>query len=123
LCSERSVMDDALDMPAPAPTPTGCRFTVQTGDDDDVVVRVIGDLDPPSAHVLLELVESAIGSPGTSRGIEVDLRRLRACSNSGVRALTACVALGARLRDGLHFRVGIASDGSDAAPKSARMRA
>ncbi len=88
----------------------GCRFTVETDRDDVVVVAVVGDLDPPSARVLLELVECAIGTPGTSRGIEVDLRQLRACSNSGVRALAGCAQLGARLREGLHFRVGIAPE-------------
>jgi anti-anti-sigma regulatory factor len=93
--------------------PTGCQFTVQTGDEGDVVVIVIGDLDPASARVLVELVESGIGSPGTSRGLQVDLRRVRACSNSGMRALTACVEMGAGLREGVHFRVGIVPDASD----------
>ena len=110
--NDRVGMDDAPPMPPPAPTANGCRFTVETGD-DEVVVTVIGDLDPTSARVLLELVESAIGTPGTNCGVEVDLRRLRACSNSGVRALTSCAELGARVRDGLHFRVGIAPDGGE----------
>jgi anti-anti-sigma regulatory factor len=83
---------------------------------DDVVVSVIGDLDPASAGVLLELVEAAIGTPGTNRGVEVDLRRVRACSNSGVRALTSCAQLGARLHDGLHFRVGISPEAVDHGP-------
>ncbi len=101
--------DEAQQGPA-GPITRGCRFTVETGRADDVVVTVIGDLDPPSARVLLDLVESAIGAPGTSQGIEIDLRRLRACSNSGVRALASCAGLGARLREGLHFRVGILQD-------------
>jgi hypothetical protein len=105
-------MDDALPLPS-APSDTACRFTVETSGDDDVVVAVIGDLDPPSSRVLLRLVEATIGRPGTSRGIELDLRRLRACSNSGVRALTACAELGVRLREGLHFRIGTAPQGAE----------
>jgi hypothetical protein len=45
--------------------------------------------------------------------VEIDLRRLRACSNSGVRALTACAELGARVREGLQFRVGISPELAD----------
>ena len=124
LSSERFEMDEPPEMPGPAPTPTGCHFTVESGHADDVVVGVVGDLDPASARVLLELVETAIGSPGTSCGIEIDLRRLRACSNSGVRALTTCAEMGAHLRDGLHFRLGIASGADHRTPgESARMRA
>jgi anti-anti-sigma regulatory factor len=76
-------------------------------------VAVDGDLDPEAARTLLEVVETAIGLPGSSRHVEIDLRGLRACSNSGVRALTACAELGARVRDGLQFRVGISPELAD----------
>jgi hypothetical protein len=110
--SERVAMAESPADPTPGSFLGGCRFAVETRPDGDVVVAVIGDLDPSSARVLMEVVESTIGSPGTSRGLEIDLRRLRACCNSGIRALTSCAQLGARLRDGLHFRVGLtAGDG------------
>jgi anti-anti-sigma regulatory factor len=107
--SQRDGMSDTYSMLPAGPTAI-CRFTVETDEHDGLIVAVVGDLDPASARVLLELVESSVGQPGSSRRIEVDLRRLRACSNSGVRALTACAELGARLREGLHFRVGIAPE-------------
>jgi hypothetical protein len=97
--------------PSPRPLPAGCRFALDARADGVVGVEVVGDLDPASARTLVELVESAVGTPGTSRQVEIDLRRLRSCSNSGVRALTACAELGARVRDGIQFRVGIAPDG------------
>jgi hypothetical protein len=112
-------MDEAQAAPGAA---NGCRFIMEPGGDDEVTVSVIGDLDPMSARVLLALVESAIGMPGTSRGVEVDLRRLRGCSSSGIRALTMCAELGSRVREGLHFRVGGSSeDGLSPPDGSARM--
>ncbi len=102
-------MDERTASASP-PRPGACRFNVDARDDGVVGVAVDGDLDPVSARTLLELVEVAIGTPGTSSHVEIDLRKLRACSNSGVRALTSCAELGARVRDGLQFRVGIAPD-------------
>jgi hypothetical protein len=102
-------MDDPRP-PSPRPLPVGCRFSLDARPDGVVGVAVVGDLDPASARTLVDLVESAVGTPGTSRQVEIDLRRLRSCSNSGVRALTACAELGARVRDGLQFRVGISPD-------------
>jgi hypothetical protein len=99
-------MDDARSFSATLPFGDACRFTMESVDDDELVVTVVGDLDPPSARILLEIVETAIGAPGSNQRVEVDLRRLRACSNSGVRALTTCAELGAGLRDGLQFRFG-----------------
>ncbi|HEY3674113.1 MAG TPA: STAS domain-containing protein [Acidimicrobiia bacterium] len=90
--------------------PGSCRFSVDARDDGVVGVSVDGDLDPEAARTLVELVEVAIGTPGTSRHVEIDLRKLRACSNSGVRALASCAELGARVREGLQFRVGIAPE-------------
>jgi len=90
-----------------------CRFSLSAGADGVVGVAVDGDLDPASARTLLQLVETAIGTPGTSDHVEIDLRKLRACSNSGVRALASCAELGARVRDGLQFRVGIAPEVQD----------
>ena len=108
-------MDELLPTPTLLTVDNGCRFTVEAVHHDDIVVTVVGDLDPASARVLQEIVEAAIGARNSNRGVEVDLRRLRACSNSGVRALTTCAGLGARLRDGLHFRVGhvVASNAGD----------
>ena len=106
-------MEAAEEMPPPAPLGAGCRFTVEPAPGGDIVVAVMGDLDPPSARALVDLVESAIGTAETGHGIEVDLRRLRSCSNSGVRALTYCAELGARLHDGLHFRVGLTANDAD----------
>lgn len=106
-------MEAVPEMPPPAPLSAGCRFTVETGPGGDIVVAAVGDLDPRSARALVDLVESAIGTAETGRGIEVDLRRLRSCSNSGVRALTYCAELGARLHDGLHFRVGLTANDPD----------
>jgi hypothetical protein len=100
------VMDDARSISTTLPFDNACRFTLESVHDDELVVTVVGDLDPPSARILLEIVETAIGAPGSNQRVEVDLRRLRACSNSGVRALTACAELGAGLRDGLQFRLG-----------------
>jgi hypothetical protein len=100
------VMDDARSNSTTLPFDNACRFTMEAVHDDELVVTVVGDLDPPSARMLLEIVETAIGAPGSNQRVEVDLRRLRACSNSGVRALTTCAELGAGLRDGLQFRLG-----------------
>lgn len=107
-------MDDshapAPHAPSPRPLPVGCRFAVDARPGGVIGVAVVGDLDPASARTLVDLVESAVGIPGTGRQVEIDLRRLRSCSNSGVRALTACAEFGARVRDGLQFRVGISPD-------------
>lgn len=86
---------------------TDCQFVVEARDGGVIGIAVDGDLDPAAASTLIAVVESAIGASGTSRYVEIDLRGLRACSNSGVRALTTCAELGARVRDGLQFRVGI----------------
>lgn len=101
-----TAMDEARSTTDTLPLDNACRFTMRSVQDDQLVVTVVGDLDPPSARILLEIVETAIGAPGSNQRVEVDLRRLRACSNSGVRALTACAELGAGLRDGLQFRLG-----------------
>ena len=109
-------MHEHLDASAggtPDPGVGQCRFSLSAGADGTVGVAVDGDLDPVSARTLVELVETAIGTPGTSDHVEIDLRKLRACSNSGVRALASCAELGARVRDGLQFRVGIAPDVQD----------
>jgi STAS domain len=102
---------------AGASTGTGgtgtCRFSVHARHDGVVGVAVDGDLDPVAASTLLELVETAVEMPGTSSRVEIDLRKLRACSNSGVRALASCAELGAWVRDGLQFRVGIAPEVMD----------
>jgi hypothetical protein len=89
-----------------------CRFSVSTHDGGVIGVTVDGDLDPVSAGTLLELVEAAVDCQH-GRQVEIDLRGLRSCSNSGVRALAACARLGARVRDGLQFRMGIAPGLSD----------
>jgi hypothetical protein len=99
-------MDEAPSSSPTLPYDNSCRFTMKSLQHDELVVAVHGDLDPPSARILLEIVETAIGAPGSNQRVEVDLRRLRACSNSGVRALTACAELGAGLREGLQFRLG-----------------
>jgi anti-anti-sigma regulatory factor len=90
-----------------------CRFSLDAHDDGGIGVKVEGDLDPVSARTLIRLVEAAIGGHGTSRHLEIDLRGLRACSNSGVRALASCAELGARVREGLQFRMGITPDLSE----------
>jgi anti-anti-sigma regulatory factor len=87
-----------------------CRFSLEARDDGVIGVTVDGDLDPVAARALLEVVETAIGTPGTSQAVEIDLRGLRECSSSGVRALAACAELGVRLRDGVQFRVGVSPD-------------
>jgi anti-anti-sigma regulatory factor len=87
-----------------------CRFSLDARDDGVIGVTVTGDLDPVAAKTLVEVVETAIGTPGTNRSVEIDLRRLRGCSNSGVRALATCAELGARVRDGLQFRVGVSPE-------------
>ena len=87
-----------------------CRFSLDARDNGVIGVTVDGDRDPVAARTLVEVVETAIGTPGTSQAVEIDLRGLRACSNSGVRALAACAELGARVRDGLQFRVGISPE-------------
>jgi hypothetical protein len=101
-------------MPTPrlpgAPPSDTSRFTLDVDDDGAIGVTVVGDLDPVAARTLVELVETAIDVEGTSRQVEIDLRRVRACSNSGVRALATCAELGARLRDGLQFRLGVTPD-------------
>ncbi len=92
------------------PTPSGPSsgaFTVSV-DREDIVVTVVGELDPKAAGTLLELVDAAIGPQGMARRIEIDLRQLQACSSAGVSALATCARLGARLREGLQFRVGLA---------------
>ena len=99
--------------PGPALHGAGCRFSLEARDDGVIGVAVDGDLDPAAARTLLEVVEAAVGASGTNRQVEIDLRRLRACSNSGVRALTACAELGARVREGLQFRVGISPELAD----------
>jgi len=94
--------------PRPAPiAPSSGEFTVSV-DHDDIVVTVVGDLDSKAAGTLLELVDAAIGPQGMARRIEIDLRQLQACSSAGVSALATCARLGARLREGLQFRVGLA---------------
>jgi hypothetical protein len=102
--------------PPPSPTPAGCTFSLDADDDGAVGVTVVGDLDPAAADTLVELVQAAVGPPATSHHVEIDLRRLRSCSNSGVRALAACAELGARVRDGLQFRLGIAPEVADELP-------
>jgi ABC-type transporter Mla MlaB component len=87
--------------------PSSGEFTVSV-DHDDIVVSVVGELDPKAAGTLLELVDAAIGPQGMARRIEIDLRELQACSSAGVSALATCARLGARLREGLQFRVGLA---------------
>ncbi len=91
----------------PPIAPSSGEFTVSV-DRDDIVVTVVGDLDAKAAGTLLELVDAAIGPQGMARRIEIDLRELQACSSAGVSALATCARLGARLREGLQFRVGLA---------------
>jgi hypothetical protein len=109
--SEGVGMDPPLPA-APVPDLGHCRFSLAAHDDGVICVTVDGDLDPVSAGTLVELVEAAIDSR-SSRHVEIDLRKLRACSNSGVRALAACAGLGARVREGLQFRMGITPDSSE----------
>ncbi len=90
----------------PPAGPSSGEFTVSV-DDEDIVVSVVGELDPKAAGTLLELVDAAIGPQGMARRIEIDLRELQACSSAGVSALATCARLGARLREGLRFRVGL----------------
>jgi hypothetical protein len=105
-----------MDAPPPAPVPDlgRCRFSLAEHDDGVIGVTVDGDLDPVSAQTLVELVETAIDRQPRGQ-VEIDLRRLRACSNSGVRALASCAELGARVREGLRFRMGITSETADTA--------
>jgi anti-anti-sigma regulatory factor len=87
-----------------------CRFSLDARDDGVIGVTVDGDLDPVAARTLIEVVETAIGTPGTSHAVEINLRGLRGCSSSGVRALAVCAELGARVRDGIQFRVGVSPE-------------
>lgn len=105
--------DPPTPLPHHGPPCRGCRFSLDARDDGVIGVAVDGDLDPDAARTLVEVVETAVASPGCGRQVEIDLRGLRACSNSGVRALATCAELGARVRDGLQFRVGLAPEVGD----------
>jgi hypothetical protein len=77
-----------------------------TADADLVVVAVLGPLQRDTASMLLNVVQTALEVRAEGQRVEIDIRDLGECSASGLAALTTCASLGARVREGLAFRVG-----------------
>lgn len=82
-----------------------------TADGDVVVVSVLGPLQRETASMLLQVVQTALEVRSEGQRVEIDIRDLGECSTSGLSALTTCARLGARVQEGLAFRVGSAGRG------------
>ncbi len=79
--------------------------------DDAVVVAVLGPLHREVAGMLLQVVQTALEVRGDGQRVEIDIRDIGECSATGLAALTTCATLGARVSEGLAFRVGSGTRG------------
>lgn len=71
-----------------------------------LVIGVRGMLDGEAARVVVDAARVAGSTAAPQRSIEVDLREMQAWTSAGLRGLSDCVALGARLRMGPQARAG-----------------
>lgn len=73
---------------------------------DTLVIGVRGVLDGEAARVVVDAARAAGGTAVPQPSVEIDLRDMQAWTSAGLRGLSDCMALGARLRMGPQIRAG-----------------
>jgi hypothetical protein len=67
---------------------------------DTLVIGVRGMLDGEAARIVVDAARAAGSTLAPEASVEVDLREMQTWTSAGLQGLTACMALGARLRMG-----------------------